>query len=117
MAGGKWDDEEERRFFEDIQDLRDFVPKSVLGLDDAEASDSGEGVSDKLKEEELEKERKDQEEIEAKELEKELKRLELQDESQEKAPVNGKVTDTSMDEDEYGSILFYSNRTKLTNFL
>lgn len=35
-AGGKWEDEEERRFFEDIQDLRDFVPKSILGLEDGE---------------------------------------------------------------------------------
>jgi len=35
-AGGKWEDEEERRFFEDIQDLRDFVPKSMLGLEDGE---------------------------------------------------------------------------------
>jgi len=35
-AGGKWEDEEERRFFEDIQDLRDYVPKSMLGLEDGE---------------------------------------------------------------------------------
>lgn len=117
MAGGKWDDEEERRFFEDIQDLRDFVPKSVLGLDEAEASNATEGASNKLKEEELEKERKDQEETEAKELEKELKRLELQDESQEKAPVNRKVTDTGMDEDEYGPALFCFDKFELIDFL
>ena len=35
-AGGKWEDEEERRFFEDIQDLRDYVPKSMLGLEEGE---------------------------------------------------------------------------------
>jgi regulator of nonsense transcripts 2 len=31
-SGGKWEDEEERKFYEDIQDLKDFVPKSVLGI-------------------------------------------------------------------------------------
>lgn len=38
ISGGKWEDEEERRFFEDVQDLKDFVPKSVLGLDDVETT-------------------------------------------------------------------------------
>jgi regulator of nonsense transcripts 2 len=33
--GGKWEDEEERRFFEDIQDLREIVPKSILGIEDS----------------------------------------------------------------------------------
>lgn len=33
-ATSKWEDDEERRFYEDIQDLKDFVPKSLLGLDD-----------------------------------------------------------------------------------
>ena len=33
-ATSKWEDEEERRFYEDVQDLKDFVPKSFLGLDD-----------------------------------------------------------------------------------
>ncbi|KAI0293362.1 ARM repeat-containing protein [Multifurca ochricompacta] len=36
--GGKWEDEEERRFFEDIQDLREVVPKSILGIDDGRES-------------------------------------------------------------------------------
>ncbi|KAI9510115.1 ARM repeat-containing protein [Russula earlei] len=31
--GGKWEDEEERRFFEDIQDLKEIVPKSILGIE------------------------------------------------------------------------------------
>jgi regulator of nonsense transcripts 2 len=33
--GRKWEDEEERRFFEDIQDLREIVPKSILGIEDS----------------------------------------------------------------------------------
>jgi regulator of nonsense transcripts 2 len=37
--GGKWEDEEERRFYEEIQDLRDFVPSSVLGVDSSEADE------------------------------------------------------------------------------
>lgn len=32
-AVGKWEDEEERRFYEDVPDLKDFVPKSILGVD------------------------------------------------------------------------------------
>jgi regulator of nonsense transcripts 2 len=35
-AGGKWEDEEERRFFEDIQDLREYVHSGMLGLEDGE---------------------------------------------------------------------------------
>ncbi|KAJ7647234.1 transcription factor [Roridomyces roridus] len=45
-SGGKWEDEEERRFFEDVQDLKDFVPRGVLGIDDADVKES-----DKEKEE------------------------------------------------------------------
>ena len=37
--GGKWEDEEERRFFEDIQDLREIVPKSILGIEDSKDRD------------------------------------------------------------------------------
>ncbi|KZW00324.1 ARM repeat-containing protein [Exidia glandulosa HHB12029] len=33
-ATSKWEAEEERKFYEDIQDLKDFVPKSFLGLND-----------------------------------------------------------------------------------
>lgn len=32
-AVGKWEDDEERKFYEDILDLKDFIPKSVLGVD------------------------------------------------------------------------------------
>ncbi|KAE9411364.1 ARM repeat-containing protein [Gymnopus androsaceus JB14] len=36
IAGGKWEDEEERKFFEDVQDLKDFVPKGLLGIDEGD---------------------------------------------------------------------------------
>ena len=80
-TGGKWEDEEERRFFEDIQDLRDFVPKSVLGFTESEQNAQNSVEAEKVKDE-LERARKENEENEAKELEKELKRLELEDGSQ-----------------------------------
>ena len=62
----KWEDEEERRFFEDIQDLRDFVPKSVLGFTETgqvtqDTTDSGSIKDD------LDRERREREESEAKE--------------------------------------------------
>ena len=76
-AVGKWEDEEERRFYEDIQDVRDFVPKSVLGLDEKDNNSVTE-KSDKARDEKLEQERKKREEDEAKELENELKKLELE---------------------------------------
>jgi regulator of nonsense transcripts 2 len=56
MTIGKWEDEEERRFYEDIADLRDFVPKSVLGVDevkDDKSEDSPEAKSKKEEEEVL----------------------------------------------------------------
>ncbi|KAI0812376.1 hypothetical protein BC629DRAFT_1472459 [Irpex lacteus] len=65
--GGKWEDEEERRFFEDIPDLKDYVPKGR------------EAASDESKEakEQLEKERV---EAEVRKLEEELADLEVNDE-------------------------------------
>jgi regulator of nonsense transcripts 2 len=68
VTGGKWEDEEERRFFEDLQDLKDFVPSSVLGIDN-----SAEGESEK--DNEKEKERVDREKEEVRKLEEELQKL------------------------------------------
>ncbi|KAF9465011.1 transcription factor [Collybia nuda] len=69
VTGGKWEDEEERRFYEDIQDLKDFVPSSVLGI-----CESGED-DDEEKEKEREKERLDKEREEVRKLEEELQKL------------------------------------------
>ena len=103
--GGKWEDEEERRFFEDIQDLRDFVPKSVLGFTETgqvtqDTTDSGSIKDD------LDRERREREESEAKELEKELKRLELEDGSQNKAATND---DSEIDASEEEYVYYYNN--------
>lgn len=99
-SGGKWEDEEERRFYEDIQDLRDFVPKSVLGLDETDKQSADEKADyNKNKDEEAEKERKRQEENEAKELAKELKRLELADGNKDAIQANNGVPEDSVEEE------------------
>lgn len=69
-SGGKWEDEEERRFFEDIQDLKDFVPKSVLGIESDEKED-------KEVTEERERAEKEKADAEARKLEEELEGLKL----------------------------------------
>lgn len=80
-SGGKWEDEEERRFFEDIPDLKDFVPKSVLGIEDEERE----------VDEEREKAEKAKAEEEARKLEEELEGLKLGDSNTAKESIgNGK---------------------------
>jgi len=65
-TGGKWEDEEERRFFEDIQDIKDFVPSSVLGV---------EGHPEGEESKEVERERAEREREEVRKLEEELEKL------------------------------------------
>ncbi|KAL0956498.1 hypothetical protein HGRIS_002642 [Hohenbuehelia grisea] len=65
IAGGKWEDEEERRFFEDVQDLKDFVPKSVLGINEGEnGEDQTQGEEQEREEQEKEKEKEEMKQIE-----------------------------------------------------
>ena len=79
-SGGKWEDEEERRFFEDIQDLREVVPKSILGVEDVKDEKEEKG------EEEVERARKAEEE-EVRKLEEEL--AGLKDKEHEVTKTNG----------------------------
>ena len=85
-AGGKWEDEEERRFFEDIQDLRDYVPKSMLGLEGGEGKTSP-GDEEKKPEEDLK--------VDMKKLDEELAGLEhkVVNDVAEEASTNGDVSD------------------------
>lgn len=92
-VGGKWEDEEERKFFEDVQDLKDFVPSSVLGVDDMRDC-----TADQEKEKETEKERIDKEKEEVKKLEAELERL--GDGAVEQAMTNGDDHNLDVDQDE-----------------
>lgn len=55
-AVGKWEDEEERRFYEDIPDLKDFVPRSILGAENGASTNEVSSPSrDKTEEEEAKK--------------------------------------------------------------
>jgi len=97
-TGGKWEDEEERRFYEDLQDLRDFVPKSVLGLDGADKGGEKDNEDEAGGDQDAkEKERKDVEQAEIHKLEKEIEGLGLN--GVEKAP-NGTVESADDQEDE-----------------
>ena len=91
LRGGKWEDEEERRFFEDIPDLKDYVPKSVLGIEEEEVSE--------------EKEKADKEHVEAevKRLEEELNDLAVNEGNGDATPqINGAPTNGTEEEDEEG---------------
>jgi regulator of nonsense transcripts 2 len=90
--GGKWEDEEERRFFEDIQDLREIVPKSILGIEDTK------DVVKEFDESDAEA-KKNAEDEEVKRLQEELAGLEAQDGA---LPVNGKADSQEAEEEEDG---------------
>ncbi|KAH9851383.1 ARM repeat-containing protein [Lenzites betulinus] len=64
-TGGKWEDEEERRFFEETPDLKDYVPRSVLGLEgDADSEDADGKEKERMEKEMVEEEfRKLEEEL------------------------------------------------------
>ena len=77
-AGGKWEDEEERRFFEDMQDLKDFVPKSVLGIENEEGVEGAmAGDKQDTEDEAKQKEQLEREREEIRKLEEELECLKL----------------------------------------
>jgi regulator of nonsense transcripts 2 len=98
-SGGKWEDEEERRFFEDIQDLKDFVPKSVLGLEGG-----AEVEKDKDIDEEREKIEKEKVAEEVRKLEEELEGLKLSEGSNGHAAGStpfSETEDAKDDDDEY----------------
>jgi regulator of nonsense transcripts 2 len=90
--GGKWEDEEERRFFEDIQDLREIVPKSILGIEDTK------DVVKECHESDAEA-KKNAEDEEVKKLQEELAGLEAQDGTL-RVNGNGKVDSQQIEEEE-----------------
>ncbi|KZO98973.1 ARM repeat-containing protein [Calocera viscosa TUFC12733] len=66
----KWEDEEERRFYEELIDLKDWVPRSILGIDEEK------------KEEQTETEKAEQSEAEEeKRLEEEMQKLDDKEET------------------------------------
>lgn len=96
IRGGKWEDEEERRFFEDIIDLKDYVPKGVLGIDD----DGKDGSQSSESKEEKEQKEKERVEEEVRKLEEELEHLEVS----QKSNGNPSSEEDSNREDEEGSV-------------
>ncbi|KIO28448.1 hypothetical protein M407DRAFT_71750 [Tulasnella calospora MUT 4182] len=87
VPGGKWEDEEERRFFEDLTDLKDFVPRTILGIEaEAETPDS------------MQEKEKDSA-TDVKQLEDEMKRLEVNG----PAVINGSLNGASTDEEDEAS--------------
>jgi len=105
--GGKWEDEEERRFFEDIQDLREIVPKSILGIEDTKdvVKESHESDAEA---------KKNAEDEEVKKLQEELAGLEAQDGT---LRVNGKVDSLEIEEEEDDryAVLFFGSVTADAN--
>lgn len=59
IPGGIWDDEEEKRFYEDIVDLKELVPASLLGIKDQAAA---EGKADQVQDTTAEERQKAEEE-------------------------------------------------------
>lgn len=54
--GGMWEDDEQRRFYEDVPDLAELVPAGLLGVEKkeeekAEVEEQGQGDKEKLEEE------------------------------------------------------------------
>ncbi|THH26707.1 hypothetical protein EUX98_g7481 [Antrodiella citrinella] len=88
IRGGKWEDEEEKRFFENIPDLKDYVPKGVLGLEEGKSdTDAAEDKDERDRKEENEKNEKARAEEEVRKLEEELANLEAAEESKEEAKI------------------------------
>ncbi|KAI0633799.1 ARM repeat-containing protein [Trametes polyzona] len=91
-SGGKWEDEEERRFYEEIPDLKDYVPRSVLGLEGDVESEGADGQEKERIEKELVEE-------EFKKLEEELAGMKIDKNGQVIAEEHGKEDDEKPDED------------------
>ena len=72
-VGGMWEDEEERKFYEDIVDLSEFVPGGILGVKGKTEDDKH---KDKAAEDGAEQERKEREQREADDVKRQLENLE-----------------------------------------
>jgi regulator of nonsense transcripts 2 len=94
ISGGKWEDEEERRFYEDIQDIKDFVPWSVLGLEQ-EADKSEPETEESLQT------KADKEKEEVRKLEEELEKLADNGAGLAESADSASGEEAESDEDEY----------------
>lgn len=77
IAGGIWDDEEEQKFYQDLIDLKEVVPASLLGIKEKSKEDDQEGGGESQDKSEEEEENQQKAEEEA--LRKQLEQMELAD--------------------------------------
>ncbi|KAI0373457.1 ARM repeat-containing protein [Pilatotrama ljubarskyi] len=92
-SGGKWEDEEERRFYEEIPDLKDYVPRSVLGLEGDNEAETADGK---------EKERMEKEKVEEefRRLEEELAEMKIDEDGKVVGGDSRKSQENGTDEDD-----------------
>lgn len=111
-SGGKWEDEEERRFYEEIPDLKDYVPRSVLGLE-------GESDADTANGEEKERLEKEMVEEEFRKLEEELAEMKIDENGQIVGNGRSKQVDAKDEEDADESVLVFlqHQQVALTTFV
>lgn len=95
-SAGKWEDEEERRFYEDLADLKDFVPKTFLGIDATIKDDSStSGAEDGGEPPEVDREAAEADEV---------KRLEVE---MENVKVQAAAEISDVQEEEYEPLVSY----------
>lgn len=84
IAGGIWDDEEEQKFYQDLIDLKEVVPASLLGIREKSKDEDHEGSGSQREEEKEEEEAARKADEEA--LRKQLEQMELADSQAQPEP-------------------------------
>ncbi|WWC90992.1 uncharacterized protein L201_005931 [Kwoniella dendrophila CBS 6074] len=88
ISGGIWDDEEERRFYEDLVDLKEVVPSGLLGIkesnkqNDESVSDINENEASRGNDDDVEKKLAEQK-ADEEDLQRQLEQMELQPDKSE----------------------------------
>ncbi|KAK6906386.1 hypothetical protein I203_100371 [Kwoniella mangroviensis CBS 8507] len=80
IAGGIWDDEEERRFYEDLVDLGEVVPSALLGIKESKNTNDT-ATSEEGKQEDEQKQKADEAD-----LQRQLEQMELQHDKNDPTP-------------------------------
>lgn len=79
-ANSKWEDEEERRFYEDLPDLKEFVPKAVLGVEAVASKEERDALAkEKAADAETGKVQEEQEKEDVARLEAEMENMEVEE--------------------------------------
>lgn len=79
-ANSKWEDEEDRRFYEDLPDLKDFVPKTVLGVEAVASKEERDNASkEQASDSDAGKAKEEQEKQDVARLEAKMQDVEVED--------------------------------------